>query len=77
MTTTIVQFALAFFSLLSLWLAMGTNTQHQRWAPIVGLIGQPAWVLFAFDAKAWGLLAISVAYTGVYLRGALVQWRGT
>ena len=30
---------------------------------------------FALDTKAWGLLALVGAYTVVYLRGALVQWR--
>lgn len=69
------QLALAIFSLSSLWLAMGKDTQHQRWAPLVGLAGQPAWLWYSLDAKAWGLLAISLAYSAVYARGAWVQWR--
>lgn len=74
MTTTIVQFSLAFFGLAALFMAMGTNARHQRWAPIVGLLGQPFWLWFSFTASAWGLLALSLAYSAVYARGAWVQW---
>lgn len=71
----IVQLALAFFSLSALWMAMGKDAQSQRLAPLVGLAGQPFWVWYAFTAGAWGLLAISLAYSAVYARGAWVQWR--
>lgn len=70
-----LQLALAIFGLASLWMAMGRNAAARRWAPVVGLLGQPAWLAFAWGAEAWGLLALSVAYTGVYARGIWVQWR--
>lgn len=46
-----------------------------RWAPLVGLCGQPFWITFALQSSAWGLLALSLAYSAVYVRGAWVQWR--
>ncbi|MBA3622883.1 MAG: hypothetical protein H0W48_00130 [Methylibium sp.] len=69
------QFALAFFSLAALYMATGTNPRAHRWAPIVGLLSQPFWLIFSASAEAWGLLVLSIAYTVVYLRGAWVQWR--
>lgn len=69
-----IQFLLAFFGLLSLWMATGRSDRARRWAPVVGLLGQPAWLAFAVGAEAWGLFALSLAYTVVYLRGAWVQW---
>lgn len=67
------QFLLAAFGLTALWMATGNSLPARRWAPVVGLLGQPFWMVFAIEARAWGLLALSGAYTAVYLRGAWVQ----
>jgi len=68
----LTQLALALFGLLALAFSMGRNNTLQRWAPLVGLCGQPAWIAFAIEA--WGLLAISAAYTLVYIHGAWIHW---
>lgn len=70
-----IQLALAFFGLAALWMATGESVIARRWAPIVGLAGQPFWIWFAIRVSAWGLLALSVGYTAVYARGAFIQWR--
>lgn len=70
------QLALAAFGLTALAMAMSHNPRARRWAPIIGLCGQPFWVLFALQADAWGLLALSTAYSLVYAHGAWAQWRG-
>lgn len=71
-----IQLALAVFGLSALYLATCTRSQTgRRWAPIVGLCGQPFWIWFAIGVQAWGLLVLSLAYTAVYLRGAWVQWK--
>lgn len=70
-----IQLALAAFGLTALWMALGHNARARRWAPIVGLLGQPFWLIFAWQVQAWGLGAMAVAYTIVYGRGVLVQWR--
>jgi hypothetical protein len=71
----VIQLALAISGLTALWLATGKSTRGRRWAPVVGLCGQPAWLWFAVDANAWGLFALSLAYTAVYIRGTFIQWR--
>ncbi len=71
----LTQIAIAAFGLVALWLAMGRDERLRRWAPIVGLLGQPAWAWFGWQAEAWGLLAVALAYTGVYAHGAWAQWR--
>lgn len=70
-----IQLALAIFGLTALFMATGHDPRARRWAPIVGLCGQPAWVIFSIDAGAWGLLALSIAYSAVYVRGIWLQWR--
>lgn len=69
-----IQIALALFGLSALYMAMGRNAQLRRWSPIVGLCGQPFWLYFAVNAGAWGMFALSVAYSLVYIRGAWVQF---
>lgn len=72
-----IQLALAFFGLAALWMAMSGDKRLHRWAPIVGLCGQPFWFAFALGAHAWGIVVLVVLYTAVYARGAWVQWRST
>ena len=71
-----IQLALAFFGLTSLWMAMGRNSTAKRWAPLVGLAGQPFWFAFAFSVDGWGLVVLCTAYTAVYARGAWVSFGG-
>lgn len=68
------QLLIAIFGLTSISLAMGHNPTGRKWAPVIGLAGQPFWLLFAIDSKAWGLLALVLAYTAVYLRGIYLHW---
>ncbi len=74
MTNALIQFALALFGLTALWLALGRNPVAQKWAPLIGLAGQPFWLWFACRSEAWGLLALSAAYSFVYVRGAWIKW---
>jgi hypothetical protein len=69
-----IQFALAFFGLSSPAMATSCSSFARYWAPLVSLLGQPAWLWYAVDAKAWGLVLLSIAYTGVYIRGCWIQW---
>ncbi len=70
-----IQFALAFFGLTALYMATGSNPKARKLAPVVGLCGQPFWLIFAISTDAWGLCALSLAYTAVYIRGVFIQWR--
>jgi hypothetical protein len=69
------QLFIAIFGLSSLWMAMGHNARARKWAPFVGLAGQPFWAAFAWQTGGWGLGVLVLAYTAVYLRGAWMQWR--
>ncbi len=76
------QLGLAFFGLVALWMALGHSARARRWAPIVGLAGQPFWFAFALEAQragvdARGLFFTVGCFTVAYLRGAWLQWRST
>jgi hypothetical protein len=72
----LTQLVLAACGLTALYLATCTKSQTaRRWAPIVGLAGQPWWIAYAVGAQAWGLFVLSLVYSAVYVRGIWVQWR--
>lgn len=73
----IVQLLLAVFGLTGLWMALSPRPVLRHWAPFVGVLAQPFWLWFAVDSHAWGMFAISLAYTGVYLGAIRKAIRGT
>jgi hypothetical protein len=78
--TGLDQIGMALFGLAALWMAMGRSQRQQKWAPIVGLIGQPFWAAFAWRLHTAGIPSESLpilipAFSAMYLRGAWVQWR--
>lgn len=68
------QLLIAVFGLTSIWMALGNNPRLRKWAPIIGLCGQPAWAWLAWETKGWGLGLLVAAYTLIYIRGIWVQW---
>jgi len=75
MTDILIQCSLALFGLSAIYMATGHNARARRWAPVVGLCGQPAWLYFAATSNAWGLFLLSLVYSAVYVRGIALQWR--
>ncbi len=69
------QLGIAMFGLTALWLSMGNSHSGRKWAPLIGLAGQPFWLLYALKTNGWGLGLLVAAYTAVYLRGAWIQWK--
>lgn len=70
-----IQLAIGLCGLLALSFAMCDNPTLRKWAPIIGLLGQPAWALFAYQTGGWGLGVLVAAYTLIYLRAAVLEWR--
>lgn len=68
------QYFIALFGLSAVYMSMVSESVHARkWAPVVGLAGQPFWLYATGTAQQWGMFALSCAYTVIYLKGA---WRG-
>lgn len=76
MIGALLQLGLAVFGLGALAMALGRSDRLRRWAPVVGLLGQPLWFWFALRSEAWGLVVLAAAYTFVYAAGARMQWKG-
>ena len=69
-----LQLALAAFGVAAILMAMSNDAWARKWAPVVGLLGQPAWLWFAMRSGAWGVMALTVVYTAAYLGGFALQW---
>lgn len=68
------QLFIALFGLTSMWMALGNSAPLRKWAPVLGLLGQPFWFAATVPTQQWGMVALCVAYTLVYLNGVRVQW---
>lgn len=62
------QFFIAITGLFAMALALSHSANHRRWAPWLGLIGQPFWAHFAYTTGGWGLGVLVGAYSIIYLR---------
>jgi hypothetical protein len=62
----VVQISIGMFGLMAMVMALSQDPQLRLAAPLFGLCGQPFWLYYCKKVKAWGMLAISFAYTAVY-----------
>lgn len=70
------QLAIALFGLTALLFAMGNHPGRRKWAPVIGLLGQPFWFIATIPTAQWGMVALCCAYSLVYIRGIFMQWGG-
>jgi hypothetical protein len=59
---------------LAIWLTQMGSVVAQKWACIVGLLGQPFWLRATYLKSQWGMLALSVFYTGAWVFGVWTYW---
>lgn len=75
MVDLIAQVVIVVCGVTAVYLSQDPRPNLRRWAPVLGLIGQPAWFATAIINEQWGLLAIAVLYTYSWARGFIIQWR--
>ena len=47
---------------------------YARWGHVIGLAGQPFWLLSAASHQQWGMFAVSLVYTLVFAEGIYVEF---
>jgi hypothetical protein len=60
--------------MVSIWLTQQKIDELKKYACIVGLIGQPFWLISSYNAEQWGILALSVFYTYTWCLGLKNHW---
>jgi len=73
MADSIIQFSVALIGFASIYSALHASASVRRFAPILGLVGQPFWFYVTITAGQWGMVALCAAYTVVYVRSL---WAG-
>lgn len=68
MADSIIQFCVAVIGLASIYAALHASQAVRKLAPILGLVGQPFWFYVTITAEQWGMVALCLAYTVVYVR---------
>ena len=65
----ITQVGLATFGISGLVMGYSTDPTAIKWAPVVGLMGQPFWIYMAIRGKLWGVGIMALAYGGAWSLG--------
>lgn len=68
------QVVIAACGVSSLWLSQSPAVSARRWAPIIGLVAQPAWLYASISAEQWGIAALSLVYAAGWARGIRTYW---
>lgn len=74
MIEQIIQVMIAVTGCLSLCLVTRENQKLNKWAPVVGLIGQPFWLYTSFIEGEWGIFILSVVYTLIWFDSLRKNW---
>lgn len=70
----LAQICIALFGVTAIWLSQDAREQVRRWAPILGLAGQPFWFYSAYTAQQWGIFALCFLYTWAWGKGLRAYW---
>lgn len=68
------QIGIALCGVSAVWLSQDANEQCRRWAPLLGLAGQPFWFYSSFAAEQWGIFFLSFLYTWSWIKGVRTYW---
>lgn len=69
-----IQFCVAFFGFVAIFLTQVESEKLKRYAPVFGLISQPFFLFSTLEAEQWGMFLLSVAYTFAWLFGIYNVW---
>lgn len=70
----IVQLGIALFGVTAVGLSQSAQTTYRKWAPVVGLIGQPFWFVASWTGGQWGIFALAFVYTACWMLGIRTYW---
>jgi hypothetical protein len=51
------------------------NSRLRFWGYLIGLLGQPAWLVVAERTEAWGILLVASWWSAWYAWGLVTHWR--
>ena len=70
----VINAVIAITGPLSIWLTQWGNKTVERYACIVGMIGQPFWIVSTYNPEQWGMFLTSIVITLAWMRGIWQHW---
>ncbi len=70
----LAQVWLAAFGLAAIFFTQRESARLQRWAPVCGLVAQPAWFYATWTTDQIGIFILSIVYTLLWLDGLYRKW---
>ena len=68
-TTTLDQVMLGILGVTAIRLSQDHRESFQKWAPVVGLCGQPFWLYATYTKELWVMFLICCLYTWSWWKG--------
>ncbi|MPW21727.1 conserved hypothetical protein [Paraburkholderia piptadeniae] len=68
------QIVIGLFGVAAVFLSQDPREQRRRWACVFGLAAQPFWLVMAWHAHEYGVLALSLVYGWAWARGVRSYW---
>ena len=58
----------------AVWLSQSSDPAYRKYAPVLGLVGEPFWLSSAIIHSQWGIFVLGLFYTFAWGRGFWIQW---
>lgn len=69
-----IQLAIALTGMIAIWITQQPDKLLYRYAPILGLVGQPFWFHATYSAEQWGMFILCFGYTYAWFIGFKRHW---
>lgn len=68
------QILIAMFGASAVYLTQQGNDALRKYAPLLGLCGQPFWFYATYQAEQWGIFVLCFLYTYAWCTGIWNYW---
>jgi hypothetical protein len=70
----IVQLIIAITGVVAIFLTQSRNADLQKYACLIGLAGQPFWMMATYQSQQWGMFVLTLFYTLAWCQGIKNYW---
>ena len=58
----------------AIWMSQCEGYRWRKISPIIGIIGQPAWMITSYQNEQWGIFVLAFFYTAAWIKGIKTYW---
>ena len=68
------QIIIALTGVVAIFLTQSKDASWHKYACLVGILGQPFWMMATYQSEQWGMFVLTLFYTLAWLRGIVNFW---